>query len=48
MVILRKTEKAVMRTMCLNFIRFKGYFGWTSQGEWSAMVWACFENSVGF
>ena len=27
-----------------EFAGFKGYFGWTSQGEWSVMVWACFEK----
>ena len=24
-----------------EFAMIKGYFGWTSQGEWSAIVWAC-------
>ena len=27
-----------------EFAGFNGYFGWTSQGEWSAMVWAFFEK----
>ena len=31
-----------------EFARFKRYFGRTSQGEWSALVWACFEKSIGF
>ena len=56
MAILR-TEKAMMGAMCgvkviektrslsLLGLNFKGYFGWTSQSEWSAMVWACFEKA---
>ena len=55
MAILR-TEKSMMRAMCevkmiekrrsqeLEFAGFNEYFGWTSQGEWSAMVCASFEN----
>ena len=60
MAILRRTERAMMRTMCevkiiekrrnqeLELAGFKGYFGCTVQDEWSAMVWACFEKSVEF
>ena len=50
MAILR-TEKAMMSAMCgvkiekrnqeLEFAKFKEYFEWTSQGEWSTMAW-CF------
>ena len=50
MVILRKTEIAMMRTKCgvkliekrsqelMSLQGFEGYFGWTSQGEWSMML----------
>ena len=24
----------------ISFLGLQGYFGWTSQGEWSTMVWA--------
>ena len=52
MAVLR-TEKAVMRAMCgvknlYEFAGFDEYFGWTSHCEWSTIVWACFEKSVGF
>ena len=30
-----------------EFARFKGYFGWTIQGEWSAMVWAFLRRDNG-
>ena len=52
MAILRRTEKAIMRAMygvkiieerrTYELAGFKGFFGWTSQGEWSTIVWACF------
>ena len=49
MAILR-TEKAMMRAMCgVKIIEKRKsqeliYFGWTSHGEWSAMVWTCLEK----
>ena len=30
------------RSQDLEFAGFKEYFGWTRQGKWSTMVWACF------
>ena len=51
-----RTEKALMRAMCgikviekrsqelMRFLCFERYFGWSSQGKWSTMVWTCFEK----
>ena len=37
-------KKRSQELMNLMGLKDKKYFGWASQGQWSAMVWACFEN----
>ena len=50
MTILRRTRKAMMRAMCeVKLIEKRSqelyeFAMWTCQGDWTAMVWACFEK----
>ena len=37
-------ESSLIEKRTYEFVGFEGHFGWTSEGEWSTMIWACFEK----